>query len=295
MDPKAGSFATDSLMFEIVKSTEEIPNMSTSSIEVPPSGYTPQSSIVASTHDKQSLDHMLKQVSLVCWDPQTGLVVSGLTQYLSATDVLSALVFPEKPDISSHQGGSVGLDMSERPPEDATSLRITLDGREIELLPSFPEEARFLKGLKYFEEQTISRTKTRRPEFPLFCPIDSHQQSWSGCLTQTAKRNVETAWRSIKACLPEWPENDQKFGRWGEMRYMAPEEIAARQFAMIASLGIMVVSGTHPFPQDTNLAQGLGALANAIEVGRYHKRIILGGYAEKIRAIVAESVPGTAL
>ena len=137
--------------------------------------------------------------------------------------------------------------------------------------------------------------KDESPNFYIFHPLDDHQSNYDGALTQTAIQDVKTAWKSVKDTLPEWPEKDPDFKRWGETTYFAPEAIAARQLAMIATLGIMVISKGHPFPEDETLSQGLMALANAIEVGRYHKRLLLKGYAERIREIAAGSVPGTAL
>ena len=137
--------------------------------------------------------------------------------------------------------------------------------------------------------------KDESPNFYMFHPLDDHQNNYDGALTQTAIQDVKTAWKSVKNHLPEWPEKDPGFKRWGETKYFAPEAIATRQLAMIATLGIMVISKDHPFLEDATFSQGLMALANAIDVGRYHKRLVLKGYAEHIREIAAGSVPGTAL
>jgi hypothetical protein len=271
----------------------------TPSIEAPKTEQSEQSSVVASTLNEdveKSLNDRLKHLSVLCWDSRSkSLTIGDPMQKLSEKDMYSTLVFPANTETSARPTGVIALDMSAPPSANGDALAVTLDGEEFVLLPAPQRDGKFLDDREKLEKEVKEETHITGPEFCLFNRFDDHQSDWSGSLTRTAVADIGTAWKSVKDCLPEWPEKDPDFALWGQTRYLAPEVIAARQLAMIATLGIMVVLDDHPFPKDATLAQGLGALANAIEAGRYHKRLSLEGYAETVRRIAAGGVPGDVL
>ena len=269
------------------------------SIEVPTSEQSAKPSVNAFTLDEgaiTSLNSMLEHLNVLCWDNQSqSLTIGDPARELSETGIKSILVFPSSISTSARPESLIQLDTSSQPSMDEESLHVTLNGQGYVLRPAPQADVKFLNGLDNLEQLALRETKDGGPKFRTVHSFDDWQSNYSGDLTQIAIQDVEMAWKSVKNHLPEWPEKDPDFARWGETLYFAPGVIAARQLAMIATLGIMVISETHPFPEDETPSQGLMALANAIEVGRYHKRLLLKGYAERIREIAAGSVPGTAL
>jgi hypothetical protein len=269
----------------------------TPSIKAPSTEQSVRSSTSVSTRDEEPTKSLKirNHLSLLSWDSQSGsLTIGDPTRELSGIDK-STLVFPTNTETSARPTGVIELGVSAPPSVDIDALAATLDGEDFVLLPAPQRDDGFLDDLEKLEKEVKEETQVTGPEIGLFNRLDDHQSDWSGSLTQTAIGDIKTAWKFVKDCLPDWPEKDPDFKRWGETKYSAPEVIAARQLAMIATLGIMVVLDDHPFPKDATLAQGLGALANAIEAGRYHKRLSLEGYAETIRRIAAGGVPGDVL
>ena len=269
------------------------------SIEVPTSEQSSKPSVNAFTLDEgamTSFNDMLNHLSVLCWDNQSqSLTIGDPARDLSETGIKSTLVFPSSTSTSARPEGLIELDTSSPHSMDEESLHVTLDRQGYVLRPAPQADATFLNRLDNLEQAALTETKDEDLNICIFHPLDDHQSNYDGALTQIAIEDVGKAWKSVKIHLPEWPERDPHFARWGETKYFAPEAIATRQLAMIATLGIMVISKRHPFPEDATLSQSLMALANAIDVGRYHKRLVLKDYAEHIREIAAGSVPGTAL
>ena len=117
-----------------------------------------------------------------------------------------------------------------------------------------------------------------------FKSLDDHQDRWKVLVDGTAKADVTRAWHAITVHLPDFPRVRDNFGRWGDAESLRSLAQATCLFANIALLAIKIVTNDHPFEGDDRV-QSLLAVADAVEVGRYHKRLVLEGYANEIREI----------
>jgi hypothetical protein len=256
--------------------------------------------IIAYTRNKEdqaSLDTLKTQFMVIDWDPKSGLTVGPL-RTLPGSGTVSTLVNPERTsntasDIGENpvsrifQLGISGVLCDNDPPH-----TVEFDGKVYRLTSDCTQSINFLAKQKQLEEQAI-KLWNEESTSAYFDPLENHQLSSKAVLGPQTISDVNQAWKAIMSHLPGFPRGiKDNFCRWHRTGGLEPAEAAAYRLAMIALAAIKIIKQDDPFK---GKREGLLAVANAVEVGMFHRRLVLAGYPQTIRQIAAEIVSDAAL